>query len=177
MSSSTVSERSFVVGNAVVSLAAVALLAWILLLRNPVADPGALAFMPAVNATFNSISAAAIVIGVMAIRSRKRDFHRAAMLTALGSSALFLVGYLVYHYVHGDTPFPRESGLRPFYLALLASHVVLSIVTFPMVLWTFLLAFRGRFADHRRWAKRTFPLWLYVSVTGVVVFLMLRSAY
>jgi putative membrane protein len=98
------------------------------------------------------------------------------MLSALASSGLFLAGYLVYHYVHGDTPYPAEAPLRGLYLAILLSHVVLSAIAFPMVLWTFSLALRGQLARHRRFAKWTYPLWLYVSVTGVVVFVMLRSA-
>ena len=117
-----------------------------------------------------------IVLGLIASRRKQKNIHRALMLSALGSSALVLVGYLVYHYVHGDTHFPSEHPLRMLYLGLLASHVILSIVALPMVFWTFILAFRGEFARHKRFAKFTFPLWLYVSVTGVIVFLMLRTA-
>ncbi len=169
-------ERTYLVLNSIVSVVALAILTWILVLRSPASDDGALAFMPAVNATFNSISATCIVLGLIAIRRKQKNIHRALMLSALGSSALFLVGYLVYHYVHGDTHFPSEHPLRMLYLGLLASHVILSIVALPMVFWTFILAFRGEFARHKRFAKFTFPLWLYVSVTGVIVFLMLRTA-
>ena len=170
------SEGVYLALNGIVSAVALAILTWILVLRSPASDGGALSFMPAVNATFNSISATCIVLGLIAIRRRQQNIHRALMLSALGASALFLVGYLVYHYVHGDTHFPSENPLRMLYLALLASHVILSIVVLPMVFWTFILAFRGEFARHKRFAKFTFPLWLYVSVTGVIVFLMLRTA-
>ena len=170
------SEGVYLALNGIVSVVALGILTWILVLRTPASDGGALSFMPAVNATFNAISATCVVLGLIAIRRQQKNIHRALMLSALGSSALFLVGYLVYHYVHGDTRFPSENPLRMLYLALLASHVILSIIALPMVFWTFILALRGKFARHKRFAKFTFPLWLYVSVTGVIVFLMLRTA-
>lgn len=169
-------ERLYVALNAVVSVAALALLSWLLLLRSPADDPGSFAFMPAVNAAFNALSTTCIVLGLLAIRARRTTVHRALMLSALGSSALFLAGYLFHHYAHGDTPYPAGAPLRPLYLGILLSHVVLSALAFPMVLWTFSLALRGQFARHRRFARWTYPIWLYVSVTGVVVFLMLRFA-
>ena len=172
----TAPNRSYAIINGVVSVAALSLLSWILLLRSPESDPKALAFMPAVNAAFNSLSAAFVVLGLFAIRAKNIARHKRLMLSALASSALFLVGYLVYHYVHGDTPFPKENPLRTPYLLLLASHIILSVIAFPMILWTFSLALRGQYQQHRKFAKWTYPLWLYVSVTGVIVFLMLRTA-
>lgn len=169
-------ERLYVALNGVVSAAALALLAWLLLLRAPSEDPASFAFMPALNAAFNAISTTCIVLGLLAIRARRTTVHRALMLSALVSSALFLGGYLFHHYLHGDTPFPAAHPWRAAYLALLGSHVLVSIVAFPMVLWTFSLAFRGEMARHRRFARWTYPLWLYVSVTGVLVFVMLRLA-
>jgi putative membrane protein len=169
-------DRLYAVLNGVVSVAALALLTWLLVLRSPETDTHAFAFMPAVNASFNALSTTCIVLGLLAVRAKRTAVHRALMLSALGSSALFLAGYLFHHYVHGDTPFPAEHALRPVYLAILASHVVLSAVAFPMVLWTFGLALRGEIARHRRFAKWTYPIWLYVSATGVVVFLMLRMS-
>lgn len=169
-------ERTFYLAIAVVSAVAVALLGWILVLRDPPAgDSAALSFMPAVNASMNALSASCLVLGGIAIRMRRIPVHRGFMLSALGFSAVFLVGYLAYHFVHGDTHYPEGAPLRTFYLALLASHVILSIVCFPMVLITFGLAFRNQLARHRKIAKWTLPIWLYVSVTGVAVFLMLRS--
>ncbi len=169
-------ERNFYLGIAVVSAAAVGLLAWILILRDPPpGDAAALAFMPAVNAAMNALSASCLVMGFIAIRNKKIQLHRGLMLSALAFSALFLVGYLAYHFVHGDTHYPEGAPLRTFYLVMLASHVILSIVCFPMVLITFGLALRGQVLRHRKIAKFTLPLWLYVSVTGVAVFVMLRS--
>ena len=169
-------DRFFALGNALVSAAALGLIAWILLLRSPEGDTASLAFMPAVNATWNAISSACLVAGYLAIRGGKRELHRNLMASAVASSALFLVGYLVYHYVHGDTRYPGEGLGRTLYLGLLASHVLTSIVAFPMVLATLWFAARGRFATHRKLARITLPLWLYVSVTGVIVFLVLRLA-
>lgn len=174
--SSPSTERNFYAGIAVASVLAVGLLGWILILREPPpGDSAALAFMPAINAAMNALSASCLVMGFFAIRAKKIAVHRALMLSALGFSAIFLVGYLAYHFVHGDTRYPEGAPLRGPYLALLASHVILSIVCFPMVLATFGLALRNQIARHRRLAKWTLPIWLYVSVTGVAVFLMLRS--
>lgn len=98
------------------------------------------------------------------------------MVAAFVSSALFFIGYLAYHFVHGDTRYPGEGALRIVYLLVLASHVLLSIALVPMVLITLFYAAKDRVAAHRRLARFTLPVWLYVSVTGVVVFLMLRAA-
>jgi putative membrane protein len=171
------SDRALIVPVAAVSVVAVALLGWILVLREPPAgDAAALAFMPAVNAAMNALSASCVVLGVVAIKTARRELHRRLMLSALAFSALFLVGYLAYHFVHGDTRYPMDAPLRGAYLALLASHVILSIVALPMVLATFALGLRSSFARHKKLARWTFPIWLYVSVSGVFVFLMLRSA-
>ena len=172
----TGSDRAVYLANAANSAAAVALLGWILVLREPAGDTTALAFMPAINATMNAIAASCLVAGWLAIRRGKRDLHRALMLSALGASAIFLVGYLVYHWVHGDTRYPVGAPFRGAYLAILASHVVLSIAVFPMILATFWFALRDRLVTHKKLARWTLPIWLYVSVTGVAVFLMLRTA-
>jgi putative membrane protein len=132
------------------------------------------AWLPVVNAVFNSGSAIAIVCGYVAIRRGRRDVHRRWMLTALASSAVFLVSYVTYHYLHGDSRFLGQGVVRPIYFAVLISHILLSVVALPMVLSTFYLSLSGRFAAHKRLARWTFPIWLYVSITGVVVFGMLR---
>lgn len=131
-------------------------------------------WLPFVNALFNSVSAAAIALGVLAIRRGRRDAHQRWMLTALASSIVFLVSYVTYHALHGDSRFLGEGAVRPIYFAILISHILLSVVALPMVLSTFYLSLSGRFAAHRRLARWTFPIWLYVSVTGVVVFAMLQ---
>lgn len=169
-------DRWFYLANAIVSAAALAVIGWILVLREPAGDSHALAFMPALNATLNGLSASCLLAGWIAIRSGRRELHRILMFGALGCSALFLAGYLVYHYVHGDTPYPEEGAMRAIYFAILASHVLLSIIALPMVIATFYLSLSKQLARHRRLARWTLPIWLYVSVTGVAVFLMLRSA-
>jgi putative membrane protein len=170
--------RQFFVLNGVLSAAALAVLAYVLVFRpRPGEAPSVdLSFMPAVNAFFNACSATSVVAGVLAIRAGNRNAHKAWMLVALACSALFLLGYLAYHFVHGDTKYAGEGAMRALYLALLASHVLLSIPVVPLVLTTLYMSFSGRFPSHRKVARVTFPLWLYVSVTGVVVFFMLRGS-
>ena len=102
--------------------------------------------------------------------------HRNLMIAAVTSSALFFVGYLVYHYAHGDTRYPGTGPMRGVYLAVLASHVVLSIALVPMLLVTLFRAYKGTFDRHVKLARVTLPIWLYVSVTGIAVFWMLRAA-
>ncbi|MEM8931027.1 MAG: DUF420 domain-containing protein, partial [Acidobacteriota bacterium] len=101
--------------------------------------------------------------------------HKRLMLGGVGFSALFLVTYLTYHHYHGDTPFPGQGWIRPVYFAILISHIVLSIAMLPMILLTLYHALGGRFAQHKAIARKTLPIWLYVSVTGVVIFFLLSS--
>ncbi len=171
-------DRSFWIVNGVVSVIALSVLTYILLVRHGSGgDPAALSFMPAVNASFNASAAVFLVLGVRAIKRKRVAQHQALMLSAFASSSLFLVGYLAYHYVHGDTKYPGAGALRTGYLLLLASHVLLSIPVVPMCLAAFYFAFKQRFTTHKRITKVLFPIWLYVSVTGVLVFLMLHRAY
>jgi putative membrane protein len=130
--------------------------------------------LPFVNATFNSLSAIAIVCGVVAIKRGRQETHRRWMLAAFTSSAIFLVSYVTYHALHGDSRFLGQGAIRPIYFAILISHILLSVVALPLVLTTFWLSLSGRLAAHRRVARWTFPIWLYVSVTGVVVFALLQ---
>jgi putative membrane protein len=129
--------------------------------------------LPTVNALLNTTSALLLSAGWMAIRRRKVEAHTRWMLAAFITSSLFLVSYLTYHYAHGSTRYQGEGWLRQLYFAVLISHTILAIVVVPLVLRTLFLAWRGRLASHRRLARWTLPLWLYVSVTGVVVYLML----
>ena len=98
------------------------------------------------------------------------------MITAFVFSTLFLVSYILHHYLHGDVRYPLHAALRSLYLPILASHIVLATITLPLVLMTFFFSLSGRFPQHRKIARWTFPLWLYVSVTGVVTYAMLRLA-
>lgn len=171
------SDRAFFVVNGLLSAVALAVIAWLLLVRRGTAGADVdLRFMPAVNAALNATSAALLVAGWRAIRRGDRELHPKLMLAAFASSALFLIGYLAYHAVHGDTKYPGHGAARGVYLAILASHVLLSIPVVPMSLATLWWASRGKLARHRKLARVTLPIWLYVSVTGVLVFAMLRGA-
>jgi len=161
-------------GIAVASIAVLGFLVWLIYLRPDTTGTGAGAPLPVLNAIFNSLSAAALVTGYRAIRAGDRRRHVAAMLTALACSAAFLVGYVVHHYSAGDTPFHGQGAVRVVYFAILVTHIAVTTVTLPMILFTLAHAASGRFPEHKRIARRTLPLWLYVSVTGVLVFAFLR---
>jgi putative membrane protein len=126
-----------------------------------------------VNAALNATSALLLVAGWRAIRAGDRRRHRALVLAALGASALFLVGYLTRVALTGTHRFPGGGALKTTYLLLLGSHTLLAAVALPLILRTLWLAWKERFAEHRRLARVTFPVWLYVSTTGVLVYLML----
>lgn len=129
--------------------------------------------LPTVNAALNGTSAALLVLGYRAIRRGDRRRHRALMLSALGASALFLASYLTRIALTGTHRFPGEGALRSVYLAVLGSHTALAALAAPLVLRTVWLALHDRLPSHRRIARWTLPVWLYVSVTGVVVYAML----
>ena len=130
-------------------------------------------WLPIVDATLNATSAVLLVCGFFFIRHKNIPAHRACMLSAFGTSLLFLCCYLTYHYFHGVTRFPGHGVVRTFYLSLLGSHTILAVVIVPLVLATLYRALRQRFIPHRSIARWTLPLWIYVSVTGVVVYWML----
>ena len=161
-------------GVATVSLAVLGFLVWLVYLRPDTSGTGGGDALPVLNAIFNSLSAVALVTGYRAIRAGNRRRHVAAMLTAVACSAAFLVGYVAHHYTAGDTPFHGQGAIRAVYLAILASHILVTTVMLPMILFTLAHAASGRFPEHKRIARRTLPLWLYASVTGVLVFVFLR---
>ena len=129
--------------------------------------------LPTVNAVLNASAAVAMLAGFVAIRQGRVAVHRACMLTAVGLSILFLCSYLVYHAQVGSRPYTGGGWLRTLYFAILLSHTVLAALIVPMVATTLYRALRSQFVRHARLARVTFPLWLYVSVTGVVVYWML----
>jgi putative membrane protein len=133
--------------------------------------------LPLLNAVLNSMSALLLSGGYLAIRSRKIAVHRRFMVSACVTSALFLVSYLTYHYQVGSRPFPGQGGIRGVYFAVLISHTILAAVIVPMVLVTLYRAVRAKWSQHRRLARWTLPLWIYVSVTGVIIYLMLYRFY
>ena len=136
-----------------------------------------IASLPLVNATLNGIAAVLLVAGYGAIRRGHIRAHRAAMIAAFVTSALFLTSYLVYHAHAGSRPFPGHGPIRTIYFAILISHVVLAAAIPPLAAITLWRALRGRFDRHVPIARWTLPLWLYVSVTGIVVYLMLYRLY
>jgi len=129
--------------------------------------------LPTVNAVLNASAAVVMLVGFMAIRRRRIAVHRACMLTAVGLSTLFLASYLVYHAHVGSRPYAGGGWMRTLYLSILLTHTVLAIAIVPLVSTTLYRALRVQFVRHRRVARVTFPIWLYVSVTGVVVYWML----
>jgi uncharacterized membrane protein YozB (DUF420 family) len=129
--------------------------------------------LPAFNATMNALSALCLMTGWVLIRRGHREAHRRAMLAALAASTLFLAGYLAHHACAGMVLFRGTGLLRAAYFSILVPHTILAVVILPLVGITVLRAARGRFEAHRRLARITLPLWLFVSVTGVVVYLML----
>ena len=133
--------------------------------------------LPAVNATLNATSGIFLFTGYLLIKRRQINAHRNAMLAAFASSMLFLTSYLVYHYHAGSRPFPGTGTIRLVYFVILISHVLLAIAILPLAISTLTKGLRGQYTRHKRVAKWTFPLWMYVSVTGVVVYVMLYQMY
>ncbi|WP_437606662.1 DUF420 domain-containing protein [Sorangium sp. So ce834] len=169
------SDRSFYVFNAVLSAAALAFLAYILIIRRG-AGGADLRFMPPLNAALNATAATLLVAGWIAIKRRAIVAHKYLMVSAFVASSLFLVGYLAYHFVHGDTKYQGTGPLRAVYFVVLISHIVLSAGIVPLALTSFYFAYKASFAKHARVARVTLPLWLYVSVTGVLIYFMLRGS-
>ena len=129
--------------------------------------------LPGVNASLNSASALFLISGYLLIRNKKVAAHKACMVSAVVASSLFLVSYLVYHYQVGSVPFKGTGWIRAVYFTILISHTALAALIVPLVLITLRRAVTGNFVRHKRIARWTFPLWLYVSVTGVIVYVML----
>src|SRR5580698_412717 len=162
----------------IVALSAViaSFLIWLLYFKGKVAGPDWVAALPAANASFNSLSALCLVLGYINIRRGNRSVHKRFMLTATAFSALFLISYVTYHFFHGDTLFPGHGWIRPVYFFILISHIGLSMVALPLILAALWFGLGSQFGVHRRIARWTFPIWLYVSVTGVIVFAFLKYA-
>jgi len=129
--------------------------------------------LPAVNASLNALSAILLVIGYLLIRARRVDLHRRVMIAAFTASSLFLVCYTIYHAQVGSVPFTRRGFVRPLYFSILITHVTLAAVVLPLAIVTLSRGLKARFARHRTIARWTLPIWLYVSVTGVLVYVLL----
>lgn len=129
--------------------------------------------LPAVNASLNAISGMLLLVAYGFIRARKIELHRRVMIAAFSTSALFLVCYVIYHAQVGSVRFTRQGFVRPLYFTILITHVSLAVVVLPMAIITLSRGLNGRYAQHRRIARWTFPIWMYVSVTGVLVYVLL----
>ena len=129
--------------------------------------------LPAVNASLNALSGVLLLVGYTLIRLRRIELHRRFMIAAFTASALFLVSYVVYHAQVGSVRFTREGLVRPLYYTILVTHVLLAFSVVPLALITLSRGLKGRYPQHRRIARWTFPIWLYVSVTGVLVYVLL----
>ncbi len=156
------------------STVAIGFLFW-LIYGNQGSQSHDVAFLAPVNAALNAASASCLFTGYLAIRRGNTTRHRNLMLAALAFSALFLVSYIIYHTFHGDSRFLGQGLIRPIYFTVLISHIALSVVALPLILVTVGLSLTKRFPIHRKWARWTFPIWAYVSVTGVLIFVLLKT--
>lgn len=168
------SNRVLTVCNLVLSAAIYAFLIWLIYAFALDERNLSLGWLPHFNAACNAISATAVATGIVLIKQGKRRPHALAMIFATLASAAFLAGYLTHHAVHGETRFGATGPLKALYLAILASHIILAGVALPLILNTLSFAALRRFEAHRRLARWTYPIWLYVSITGVVVWFFLR---
>ena len=168
-------DRAVVFTSVGLSGIVIAALIWLIYFKPAPGElSAATSVLPAVNAVLNATSACLLLAGYRAIRRGRQAVHQRFMLAAFVASTLFLVTYVVYHSLHGDTPFQGVGVIRRVYFFILISHILLTTVALPMILITFAFALTGKFAAHRKIARYTLPAWLYVSVTGVLIFVFLR---
>jgi putative membrane protein len=144
----------------------------------PKIDVGSnLTFLPALNAVINSATTVVLISAFLAIKNRNIELHKKLMLTALGLSVLFLLSYVTYHSTSEPTKFGGEGAIKGVYYFVLLTHIVLAVVIVPLVLMSFTRAFAEKFDKHKKIARLTLPLWLYVTITGVLVYLMISPYY
>ena len=136
-----------------------------------------LSFLPPIYATVNGITAVILLLALKAIKSKNIKLHKNLMKTAIALSLIFLLMYVAYHMTSDSTPYGGEGFIRYVYFFILISHIILSIGIIPMVLFTYVRAFTEQFEDHKKIARYTFPIWLYVAVTGVIVYFMISPYY
>ena len=172
-----INDKSAVRYILLLSAAIVLFLVWYIYLRESSghSDHDFIKSLPFLNACLNGFSATLITIGVICIKRQKVKAHTTCMILATFSSALFLAGYLLYHYYHGDTKFPGQGAIRPVYFFILITHIITSIIVVPLVFLTLFFAITKRFSTHRKIAAWTYPVWLYVSVTGILVYYLLET--
>lgn len=161
----------------ILSFSVIAFLIWLIYFK-PGADLAGeipwVSALPVLNAFLNTLTSIFLITGLTFIKQNRIDWHKKAMFGATGTSALFLVSYIAYHHFHGDTKFVATGLIRPIYFGILISHILLSALQVPLILSTLYLALTKKFVRHKKVARVTFPIWLYVSITGVLIFIMLR---
>jgi len=171
----SISDRTVFSWSFLISGIIIGFLLWLIYIKGaPDKLSTATSVLPAVNALLNGLSACFLIAGYVAIRKRRVSIHKRFMVAALVSSALFLITYVIYHNAHGDTPFQGAGFIRPIYFFILISHILLTTVALPLILVTFFFALTSKFDAHRKIARITLPAWLYVSVTGVMIFFLLK---
>jgi putative membrane protein len=159
-----------------ISFAILAFLFWLIYFKTPAySDAGWVKTLPTILASLNAVSACCLAVGLVAIKRGIKRVHIASMISATVSSAVFLVLYIIYHHYHGNTKFLGEGIIRPIYFFILISHILLSVVVVPLIFLTLWFAKTKRYDRHKRIAKWTFPIWMYVSVTGILVYLILNT--
>lgn len=160
-----------------ITLAVIAVVIILNIIPKPDTMPGFVTHLPALNATLNGTCSVLLIISFLAIRNKKVKLHKGLNVTAFTLSAIFLLSYVTYHALGKETLFPKDNPLRPVYLTILISHIILAAVVLPMVLYTFWRGLNNEVAKHRKIARWTLPIWLYVTITGVVVYLMISPYY
>lgn len=175
----TVTQKEKIYNRWIVALSILIPVAVAVLFTVKVEIPGVdrLGFLPPIYATINALTAIILVLAVIQIKKGNRKTHENLMKLAIGLSALFLVMYVIYHMTSTSTPFGGEGSIRTIYFFILISHILLSIAVIPLVLISFVRALSQRFDKHKKIAKITFPIWLYVAVTGVIVYIMISPYY
>jgi len=175
MESVALKEKKF---NRLITLVSIVVPIVVALLFNvKIPDVERLGFLPPIYASINGLTAVLLLVAVWAIKNGKRQLHQNIMTVCIGLSLLFLLMYIAYHMTAESTSYGGEGGLKYIYFFILISHIVLSIAIIPLVLKTYAFAYLKKFKNHRKWAKITFPIWLYVAITGVVVYLMISPYY
>jgi putative membrane protein len=169
------SEKKTYFAIVLISLTIFLFLAWLIYVK-PVArtDSVFIYSLPILNAILNTLTSSFLVAGIIFVKKKKIDLHKKMMIAATTTSAFFLISYITYHHFHGDTKFLGMGAIRKVYFFILISHISLSAIQVPLILTTLYLAFAGKTDKHKAVAKFTFPIWLYVSVTGVLIFVFLR---
>lgn len=169
-----ISEKKAYAWIAGISLAVVILINWLTYFRSPGVVPAWALSLPGANACFNFSSACCLIAGYLAIRRGDRDTHMKWMISALLLTMGFLVSYLAYHVYAADTKFQGRGWVRPVYFFILITHIATSIINFPLALTIVFFSLTGRLEKHKKLAKITFPIWIYVGITGVLVYFFLK---